>query len=102
MREVIMNKLYVLCEMPAPFYRTAALFAIQTAMHDANEDIVDADVWDLNFELDEKQTEGNYLSATFIFGKSYNPEEINWDLTMDAVEEYCAAMGVTLLVAMNK
>lgn len=97
-----MNKLYVLCEMPAPFYRTAALFTIQTAMHDANEGILAEDTQDLDFELDTKQTEGNYLSATFMFGKSYNPDEINWDLTMDAVEEYCGAMGITLLVTMNK
>lgn len=97
-----MNKLYVLCEMPESYYRTAALFTIQTAMHDANEDIVGADVWDLDFEIDEKQTEGNYLSATFIFGESYSPNEINWDLTMDTVEEYCGEMGITLLVTMNK
>lgn len=97
-----MNKLYILCEMPESFYRTAAIFTIQTAMHDANENIVGADVWDLDFELDTKQTEGNYLSATFIFGENYNPDEINWDLTMDTVEEYCGAMGITLLVTMNK
>lgn len=97
-----MNKLYVLCEMPAPFYRTAALFTIQTAMYDANENIVDADIWDLDFELDTKQTEGNYLSATFIFGKSYDPNKINWDLTMDTVDDYCAAMGITVYVMANK
>ena len=88
--------------MPASFYRTATIFAIQTAMHDANEDMVGADVWDLDFEIDTKETVGNYLSATFIFGKSYDPNEINWDLTMDAVEEYCGAMGITLHVMANK
>ena len=88
--------------MPESFYRTAALFTIQTAMHDANEDIVDADVWDLDFELDTKQTESNYLSATFIFGESYDPSEINWNLTMDAVEEYCGAMGIIIYVMVNK